>query len=830
MAADIGVKLSMEGEKQFKESLKDITQESKTLKSEMEKVRSGFNDNTSAMDKYKAQSEVLAQQIDNQKERVALLTDQYNKLADEYGESDRRTQAMADQVNKATTALNKMKSELDGLGGPLKAIGDDMQAAGDKISKAGDKIQGIGKGVTKTVTGPIAAVGAASMAAWKEYDDATDSIIKATGATGDTLDGLVDTMNNLATSIPVTFEQASTAVGEINTRFGSTGEELEEISSAFLKFGELNGISDLSGTIDTVQSSMAAWGIATEDTGAVLDTLNKVAQDTGENAVSVADILQTNATTFKDMGYSYSDAATLIGNLGKEGIDATAVVTGLNKAFLQGAEDGKSAKEVISELTDTMTNATSDSDAYAAAIELFGKKAGPQLAGALQEGRISLDDLGTSINDNLGSVSETFDATIDPVDSLQTSFNELKIVGADVGSILMEMAVPALQSLSDIVKDLKTAWDGLSPGMQDAIVKGAAIAAVVGPLIMVVGGIVSGIGSIISAGGALVAWIGSLLPAAGAATAAGGAAAAAGAGVGAALLPIIAIIGAVVAAGALIIANWDTIKETALALKETIATKWEEIKTTTSEAMENVKTKMSEAFLAVKEDVTTKWEEMKTTTGEALEAFKTKIDENGGGWKGAMTTAFGLINDAVTEGWAEADEITGGKLGDIKDLVSKTFNGLVSSALDWGRDMLDNFKKGIEEKWEGLKSFIGEVGQGIKDFLGFSVPKKGPLSDADTWMPDMMQLLSQGIRDNEYLVKQAAEDAAYSMYLPNNANDVQMSTVRELGRLNDSIESGSTNVTVMLTGDAGKMLKVLSVENSSRTRATGYNTLSGVMA
>ena len=61
--------------------------------------------------------------------------------------------------------------------------------------------------------------------------------------------------------------------------------------------------------------------------------------------------------------------------------------------------------------------------------------------------------------------------------------------------------------------------------------------------------------------------------------------------------------------------------------------------------------------------------------------------------------------------------------------------------------MINNFKQGIEDKWEGLKTKVSDVGQGIKNFLGFSVPKEGPLSDFDTYAPDMMDLFTKGIKD-----------------------------------------------------------------------------------
>lgn len=72
--------------------------------------------------------------------------------------------------------------------------------------------------------------------------------------------------------------------------------------------------------------------------------------------------------------------------------------------------------------------------------------------------------------------------------------------------------------------------------------------------------------------------------------------------------------------------------------------------------------------------------------------------------------------------------------------------------LEWGKDLISNFVSGITSKWEDLKSSVKGVAQTVKDFLGFSEPKLGPLSDFSSYAPDMMELFAEGIRDNEHLI------------------------------------------------------------------------------
>ena len=86
---------------------------------------------------------------------------------------------------------------------------------------------------------------------------------------------------------------------------------------------------------------------------------------------------------------------------------------------------------------------------------------------------------------------------------------------------------------------------------------------------------------------------------------------------------------------------------------------------------------------------------------------------------------------------------------DIVDSVKSGFSEKVEDAKTWGKDLIDNFIGGITEKWNALKEKVSSVAQTVKDYLGFSEPKKGPLSNFHTYAPDMMDLFIKGIKDNE---------------------------------------------------------------------------------
>lgn len=97
-----------------------------------------------------------------------------------------------------------------------------------------------------------------------------------------------------------------------------------------------------------------------------------------------------------------------------------------------------------------------------------------------------------------------------------------------------------------------------------------------------------------------------------------------------------------------------------------------------------------------------------------------------------------------------------------KDVIEKVKNGImekIDGAKQWGKDMIQKFIDGITEKWNALKQKVSNIAQGVKDFLGFSEPKEGPLSDFHTYAPDMMNLFMKGITDNKRRLQNTVADA-----------------------------------------------------------------------
>ena len=387
-------------------------------------------------------------------------------------------------------AQQSLTEQLTGAAEP--AASSAGKAAGKSL---GEGMSSVGGALTKGVTAPIMGVGAAAVAAWKDVDTGLDTIVQKTGASGDALDSMHGILNNITSTIPTDFATAGAAIGEVNTRFGVTGQELEDLSAQFLKFAQLNN-TDVSGSIDSVQAAMAAYGMDVSDASDVLDILNKVGQDTGVSMDTLASSLLANNAVLQDAGLGFNESANFLGNLEKNGIDTSSVMSGLKRAMANAAAEGKSTGEALSEIQEELIGAETDAEAAQIAMELFGTRSGAQIAQMVRDGRLSFDEFSGMVTDWGDSVSTTFNDTLDPMDGMTTTMNQLKSAGAELVDAAGPMLVQIFSSLADVVTQVSDAWGNLSPEMQETIIKVAGIAAAAGPLLAIGGKLLGGLGSI----------------------------------------------------------------------------------------------------------------------------------------------------------------------------------------------------------------------------------------------------------------------------------------------------------------------------------------------
>lgn len=626
-----------------------------------------------------------------------LSQDKYDVLQREIIETEQSLEKLQEQAKKVPSALS---------------VG--FQETGEKIKGIGDKTNEVGSKLSTHVTAPLVAMGGLSLAAFNEVDSGLDIIITKTGASGETLDDMTGILERITTSIPTSFETAGAAIGEVNTRFGVTGSQLEDLSTKFIKFAELNN-TDVSNAVDSTQKVMTAFGLTTDDVGGLLDTMNAVGQRTGISMETLASAMVTNSAALQQMGFSASDAANFLGNVEMSGADTSQVMSGLTKALSNATSQGKPMNEALKELQDSMVNAKSDTEGLQVAYDLFGKKAGAAIYQACKNSSLSFTELGTSLQDNMGNVEETFEGTLDPIDSFQTTLNSLKLVGADVGNTLMTVLEPVLKQIADVLRDLKEKWNSLSPGMQETIVKIGLLVATIGPALVIIGKIISAVGTIVSVIGSLISFVSTIT-----------------AGISAlvgAMTPVGWIIAGIVAAIAAVIVaiqNWGTIvdwlkgvwssiTEVLSSVMTTVAniftTTWNNIVAFLTPIWETIKNIAQLGIMVIGEIISGAvsiitlpfqfiWENCKDTLISVWDTMKNTVS--------SVLDAIGSVISSVLN-------VISGVFSTIWNTISQTVSSVLSVIQSVISSVFDTISSITSSVWGTISSTIGSVIQGIKD-------------------------------------------------------------------------------------------------------------------
>lgn len=365
------------------------------------------------------------------------------------------------------------------------------------------------------------------------------------------------------------------------------------------------------------------------------------------------------------------------------------------------------------------------------------------------------------LNDALASgqeVIETFNGSaeamantmLDNVNGQMTILkSQLEALAISFGELLM----PTVRKVVTIVQELVDKLNAMDDSQKETIIKIAAIAAAVGPLLVVIGTLISSIGTILTAGGALLTFL---------ATPAG----------------LIALIVAAIALLAVAIyENWDAItawvqgvviaiqematgvmfklieiRDNAIALweqiKATVIAKVTELKTNVVNAWNNLKTTVITTINNLKAQITSLWTSIKTWLSTTVNNIKSNV-----------TTAFDNIKNNIVERITTAKETIISGMQEAADYISS----LPGKFLEWGRDMIQNLIDGIKSKISGVVDAVSGVASTIASYLHFSVPDKGPLADADTYMPDFIELMTSGMAKGIPQLENAAATMAKAL-------------------------------------------------------------------
>lgn len=353
MAVNIGPRIGIEGEAEYRKSIQNIIQQQKTLKAEMQATASAWDKSTSAEKKAQQTKETLTKQVEAQEKRVKELSKMLKESADKYGENDTRTLKWKEALANATTELNKMEAELKDIPSSLDIMGKKMEENGEKLQKVGESIEGAGR---KLAPFSAAAAGGLTYAVKTaaDFEAQMDKVQAISGASAEQMEAL----------------SASAREWGSNTKFSATeaGQGFEYMAMAGWKTEEmLAGIGpilnlataageDLGVTSDIVTDALTAFGLSAQDAGHFADIMAAASSNANTNVTMLGESFKYAAPVAGAMGYSAEDVAIALGLMANSGIKASQAGTSLRNVFQRMAKPTKESAAAMERLGLSLTD------------------------------------------------------------------------------------------------------------------------------------------------------------------------------------------------------------------------------------------------------------------------------------------------------------------------------------------------------------------------------------------------------------------------------------------------------------------------------------------
>ncbi len=302
------------------------------------------------------------------------------------------------------------------------------------------------------------------------FSEAESTVVKATGATGESLSQLDESMMNAyASSKSGSLDDAAAVVGELNTRLGYTGDILTETTGLYLDFAEATG-GNAASSVRSVTQLMNQWNVTSSETNLILDKLTYAGQASGISVENLSSQLVSNKAILDQLGFSLDQSIAMLMKFELAGTNTSQVMTGLRTALASGAISS------LDELYSVFDRISQGAMTAAEASEMFGKRAGPAIVNAVNSGVFSIDDFVASLEGAEGALSTTAEAA-------QTLDQKWEQANKNFSSAFSKQLTPAVTEFSEHIAGIKnSAGDFLNEHTKVTsaiIVAGASIGAIV---------------------------------------------------------------------------------------------------------------------------------------------------------------------------------------------------------------------------------------------------------------------------------------------------------------------------------------------------------------
>lgn len=331
MSEKFGLKIGIEGEKEYKKSLADINQSFKVLGSEMKLVSSEFDKNDKSIEALTARNTVLEKQISSQKDKIETLRAALDNAAASFGENDKRTQNWQIKLNNAEAELNNLEREVKKNNEEIKNSEDCFEGASKDAKKFADNVDDVGnksngaKGKLSNLGGTLKNIGGAMAAA--------ATAVGAAVATG----------KKLFSSIQETTEYGD-EVDKVSQKLGMSAEGYQKwdyvLSQSGVEITSMTtGLKTLTNQIDDAKNGSAQAQERFKKLGLSVEDLNKMSRE---------EAFEATIKGFQQMEDSTERAALANDLFGKSGQNLTPLFNQTNESTQQLMETAQKYGFVMS--------------------------------------------------------------------------------------------------------------------------------------------------------------------------------------------------------------------------------------------------------------------------------------------------------------------------------------------------------------------------------------------------------------------------------------------------------------------------------------------------
>lgn len=263
MAVNIGPRIGVDGEREYRNQINQIIQQSKTLESQMKLVASQFTATTSAEERTAKTAAVLTKQIDTQRERVKLLAEQTGKAAAKYGEADSRTQKWQQALNEAQASLNEMQNKLRDTTSEMRDMDDAMDDGAKKALSFGDVLKA---------------------------NLASDAIVSGVKAVASAIKEAGAALIDLGKQSIQGFAEQEQLIGGVDTLFKESSKQVQQYANEAYKTAGLSANEYMETVTSFSASLLQSMG---GDTQAAAEKANRAITDMSDNANKMGTDMQS---------------------------------------------------------------------------------------------------------------------------------------------------------------------------------------------------------------------------------------------------------------------------------------------------------------------------------------------------------------------------------------------------------------------------------------------------------------------------------------------------------------------------------------------------------